>query len=95
VNFLTTNKKLYVYCLGLDQLDTIEVSTSRFVTKCRWVIEQVFCRLKKKFFSLPAHNATLTNDYEFPQIAFALLNLFNKSIFSDTSYKDIAHIMKS
>jgi len=95
VNFLTTNKKLHVYCLGLGQLDTIEANTSRFVMKCRWVIEQVFGRLKKKFkiFSLPAHNATLTND-ESLQIAFALLNLFHKPILSDTSYEDIAHIMK-
>jgi len=53
--------------------------------------------LKKKFkiFSLPAHNATLTNDYESLQIVFALLNLFHKPILSDTSYEDIAHIMKS
>lgn len=35
VNFLTTNKKLHVYCPGLGQLDTIEANTSRFVTKCR------------------------------------------------------------
>jgi len=32
VNFLTTNKKLHVYCPGLGQLDTIETNTSRFVT---------------------------------------------------------------
>jgi len=66
VNFLTSNKKLHVYCPGLGQLDTIEANTSRFVTKCRWVIKQVFGRLKKKFkiFALPAHSATLTNDYE-------------------------------
>jgi len=66
VNFLTTNKKLHVYCSGLSQLDTIEANTSRFVTKCCWVIKQVFGRLKKKFkiFSLPAHNAILTNNYE-------------------------------
>jgi len=65
--------------------------------KCRWVIEQVFGRLKKKFkiFSLSAHNATLTNDYESLQITFTLLNLFHKLILSDTSYEDIAHIMKS
>jgi len=45
---------------------------SRFVTEYRWVLEQVFGRLKKKFkiFSLSAHNATLTNDYESLQIAF-------------------------
>jgi len=98
VNFLTTNKKLHVYCFGFSQLDTIEANTSRFVTKCHWVIKQVFGRLKKKFkiFSLPAHNATLTNDYESLQIVFALLNLFHKPILSsNTSYEDIAHIMKS
>jgi len=74
VSFLTTNKKLHVYCPGLGQLDIIEANTSRFITKCRWIIEQVFGRFKKKFkiFSLPAHNATLTNNYESLQIAFAL-----------------------
>jgi len=70
VSFLTINKKLHFYCPGLGQLDTIEANTSRFVMKCRWVIKQIFDRLKKKFkiFSLPAfcqHNATLTNNYEF------------------------------
>jgi len=87
VNFLTTNKKLHIYCPELGQLDTIEANTSRFVTKCRWIIKQVFGRLKKKFkiFSLPVHNAILTNDYESLQIAFALLNLFHKSILSNAS----------
>jgi len=88
VNFLTTNKKLHVYCPRLGQLDTIEANISRFITKCRCVIEQVFGRLKKKFqiFSLPAHHATfMTNDYEALQIAFALLNLFHKPILSDIS----------
>jgi len=37
----------------------------------------------------------LTNNYESLQIALALLNLSHKPILSDTSYKDIAHIMKS
>jgi len=37
----------------------------------------------------------LTNDYESLQIAFAFLNLFHKPILSDTSYENIAHIMKS
>jgi len=96
VNFLTTNKELCVYCPRLGQLDTLEANTSRFVTKYCWVIEQVFGRLKKKFkiFSLPAHNATLTNDYESLQIAFTLLNLYHKSILSDTSYENIEHIIK-
>jgi len=42
VNVLTTNKKLHVYCPGFGQFDTIEANTSRFITKCCWVIEQVF-----------------------------------------------------
>jgi len=56
-----------------------------------------FWKKKFKIFSLPSHNATLTNDYESLQIAFALLNLFHKysQILSDTSYEDIAHIIKS
>jgi len=56
VNLLTTNKKLHVYCPELGQLNTIEANISRFVTKCRWIIEHIFGRLKKKFkiFSLPA-----------------------------------------
>jgi len=97
VNFSTIDKKLHVYCLGLGQLDTIKINISRFIMKYHWVIEQVFGRFKKKFkiFSLPAHNAILTNDFESLQIAFALLNLFHEPILSDTSNEDIAHIMKS
>jgi len=65
VNFLSTNKKLHVYCPGLGH-DAIDANTSRIIMKYRWVIEQVFYRLKKKFkiFSLPAHNVSLMNDYE-------------------------------
>jgi len=32
--FLTTNKKLHVYCPGPGQLNIMEANTSRFVTKC-------------------------------------------------------------
>jgi len=32
VKFLITNKKLHVYCPGLDQLDIIKANASRFVT---------------------------------------------------------------
>jgi len=92
VNFLITNKKLYVYCPGLGQLDTIEANTSRFVTKCRWIIEQVFGRLKKKFkiFSL-----LIMQLWQTMNLSKLLSNLFHKPILSDTSYGDIAHIMKS
>jgi len=38
-----------VYRLALDQLDTLETNNSRFITKIRWVTEQVFDRLKNKF----------------------------------------------
>lgn len=69
-----------VYCPNLGQLDTLEANSLQFVTKERWIIEQVFGRLKKKFkiFALPAHNATLEHDYEALLIAFALLNLFHE-----------------
>jgi len=49
--------------------------------------------MKFKIFSLPSHNATLTNDCL--QIIFAFLNLFHKPILNDTNYEDSAHIMKS
>lgn len=64
LNFLTETKKLNTHCPRFGQLDTLEANISRFVTKCRWIIEQVFGRLKEKFkmFSLSAHNATLAND---------------------------------
>ncbi len=97
LNFLREVKNLKVFCPGLGQLDTIEANASRFVTKIRWIIEQVFGRLKKKFrlFSIPAHNSTLTHDFELLLIAFALLNLFHQPILSDKRQVDIAHIMKS
>lgn len=62
---------------------------SRFVIKVRWIIEQVFGRKNSKFFALPAHNTTLFHDFESLLIAFALLNLFHKSILSDKLYEDI------
>jgi hypothetical protein len=67
------------------------------VTKIRWIIEQVFGRLKKKFkiFALPAHNATLHHDYESLMITFALLNLFHTPILSDGANEEIAYVMKS
>lgn len=65
-----SDKGLRVYCPGLGQLDTLEANTSRYITKVRWIIEQVFGRLKSKFkiFALPAHNATLDRDYKSLQL---------------------------
>lgn len=40
LSFLKDEKELNVFCPGLGQLDTKEANASRFVTKCRWVIEQ-------------------------------------------------------
>jgi len=72
-------KNLHVYCLS--QLD-LEANNSRFVTKSRWVIEEVFVRLKNKFkiFVISAHNATLAHNFEFLLITFAFLNLFRRPI---------------
>lgn len=91
------DKGLKTYIPGTGQRDTAEANKARFVTKLRWVNEQVFGRLKKKFklFAVPAHNATLIHDYETLLIAFALLNVFHKPILSDKEHADLAVIMKS
>lgn len=96
-DFLTNEKNLRVYSPGLGQLNTTEANMSRSVTKCRWIVEQVFGRLKKKLkiFSIPAHNSTLVKNYESLLIAFSFMNLFHKPILSDKMYEDIAHIIKS
>lgn len=91
------DKGLNTYIPGTGQRDTVEANKARFVTKIRWVNEQVFGRLKKKFklFAIPAHNSTLLHDYETLQIAFAFLNLFHKPILSDKEHEDVAILMKS
>lgn len=88
---------LTAYVPGTGQRDTVEANKARFVTKVRWVNEQVFGRLKKKFklFALPAHNATLLHDYDSLLIAFALLNVFHEPILSDREHENIALVMKS
>ncbi|XP_011859828.1 PREDICTED: uncharacterized protein LOC105557254 [Vollenhovia emeryi] len=95
LNILTEEKNLKARELG--PLNTAEAHASRCVIKCRWVIEQVFGRLKKKFkiFSLPAHNTTLKHDLDSFYIAFVLLNLFHKPILSDVLHEDIAQTLKS
>lgn len=89
-------KDLIPYIPGTGQRDTMEANKARFVTKVRWVIEQVFGRLKQKFkmFAIPAHNATLHHDYDTLLIAFSLLNLFHKPILSDKEHENVAILMK-
>ncbi|KYN23462.1 hypothetical protein ALC57_04098 [Trachymyrmex cornetzi] len=97
IQFLTEHKGVKVHCPGLGQLNTLDANLSRFVTKCRWIVEQVFARLKMKFkiFAIPAHNSTLIHDYQALLIAFALLNLFHQPILSDRINEDVAVLMKS
>ncbi|KAH9388017.1 hypothetical protein TYRP_009220, partial [Tyrophagus putrescentiae] len=66
-------------------LTTVEANDSRHVTKVRYIVEQVFGRLKKrfKFFAVPAHNGALKHDFDLLLIAFSLLNLFHRPITSD------------
>ncbi|XP_037030484.1 uncharacterized protein LOC119070320 [Bradysia coprophila] len=92
-----SERGLLAYVPGTGQRDTFEANKARFVTKIRWVNEQVFGRLKQKFklFAIPAHNSTLFHDYDSLRIAFALLNLFHKPILSDKEHEDIAILMKS
>lgn len=93
--YLTDTKGFKGYIPGLGKLETSQANMTRLITKIRWVIEQVFGRLKKKFkhFSIPAHNSTLENDYDSLLIAFALLNLFHEPIASDGDDENIAHLM--
>ena len=82
---------------GVGQLDTLDANKSRFVTKCRWAIEQVFGRLETKFrlFSVAAQNSTLAYDFDNVLIGLALLNLFHTPILSDKRYAEIANITKA
>lgn len=90
-------KEFITHVPGTGQRNTLDSNKARFVTKIRWVNEQVFGRLKKKFklFALPAHNATLSHDFDSMLIAFALLNLFHEPILSDKENEDTASLMKS
>ena len=71
-------------------LTTTEANQSRFVTKVRYIVEQVFGRLKKrfKFFAIPAHNGALKHDFALLSIAFSLMNLFHCRITSDNNDHD-------
>lgn len=97
LTYLTEIKKIRAYIPGLGCLETLEANITRFITKIRWIIEQLFGRLKKKFrlLAIPAYNSTLSYDFEFVLIGFALLNLFHMPIISDDGDENIAHLMLS
>lgn len=71
-------------------LTTAEANQSRHVTKVRYIVEQAFGRLKKRFrfFAVPAHNGALKHDFDLLTIAFSLMNLFHRPITSDNNDSD-------
>lgn len=77
------------------RLCTLEANRNRLVTKVRWIIEQVFGRLKKKFkyLDMVCHNATLRTDFRIFQIACGLLNMYHTPILSDRGFPGIADAM--
>ena len=81
----------------LGQLSTSDANHTRLVTKVRWIIEQGFGRLKKRFrfFDLAAHNSALEYDFKVIQIGFALLNMFFTPILSDLAHPNIPEDMLS
>ncbi len=78
------------------QLSALEANQTRFVTKCRWVIEVVNSFLKKSFKALKeVPNNTLTHTLDDFRIAGALINRFFKSLFSDQdNFIRIVKLMK-
>lgn len=78
-----------------SQVGTLEANNNRLITKCRWIIEQVFGRLKMKFKFLEkmAHNGSLEHDFDIWRICCSLLNMFHIRIISDANYATIAEEM--
>jgi hypothetical protein len=60
------------------QFDVYQANRSRFVTKLRWVVENVNARLKRfKWFSQTIHNSSLPSVPDFLAIVAALINCFH------------------
>lgn len=67
-----------------SQLSTIDANSSRFITKCRWVVEVVNSFLKKSFKALrEVRNISLPHTIHDYRIAGALINRFFMRLFSD------------
>jgi hypothetical protein len=66
------------------QFTTSEANMTRFVTKCRWIIEVINSFLKKSFKAIrEVRNQSLPHTLEDYKIAGALVNKFFKRLFSD------------
>jgi hypothetical protein len=67
------------------QLTTFQANTSRFVTKCRWVVEVINGKLKTQFRAndKPHFNVTLSHTMDDLRISAALLNKFSSEYKSD------------
>lgn len=77
-------------------LTTEEANSTRFVTKVRYIVEQTFGKLKKKFkfFAQPAHNGSLEHDFDLLKVAFSLMNLFHQPVITDIDDgEDIVNLM--
>lgn len=77
-------------------LTTEEANSTRFVTKVRYIVEQTFGKLKKKFkfFAQPAHNGALEHDFDSLMVAFSLMNLFHTPVITDVEdSEEIVNLM--
>ena len=98
---LETEYKLLVKMPALlaknqKQLDTQQANNSRFVTKCRWVVESRNSGLKRSFKALKeVPNKSLTHTIDDYKIAGALINAFHARLTSDKEdWKQIVINMK-
>ena len=86
-------------CVSPEQkfLTTKEANESRFVTKCRWVIEAINGIFEQSFRSLKdVSNKILPHIIDDFRIAAALVNCYKRRLFSDGDQQvDIAKKMKS
>ena len=68
------------------QLTTFQANVSRFVTKCRWVVEAINSHLKRSFKALSqVKNSTLLTVIEDYRIAGALINKFFSRLISNSN----------
>ena len=84
-------------CCSNDRMTTLQANQTRFVTKCRWVIEAVNGVFKQHFKALEKTRNTMINHImdDF-RIAASLINCFHSRFFSDVEHSsEIVKIMKT